>query len=395
MSDNRILEYCLLACCIFFASCQNNSKRDNEKQIISEPELEGKKSIETQFYDFTKKVELVNELKLSEIADSVEYIPIDNSVMLKRMSKIVVNESNIYINDLANTYLFDNKGKFIKSLYTVGRGPGEAYGTSLIVDESNNIYVGSRWTKSLLIYSPIGVLKDEKKYSSFEWHFHYFNNFLIFSNIVTPDENLFSVYRIADDSLIYKHPFRYKHLLRARSGFGGSVWFDNYQGKLFFKEIVCDTVYSTESFSDFAVEYVFNFGKRTFKPEDYYSDRLLPFDNKEFISTFKVTSNSIISTGLDNGEVCMYLINKTNGEIKQSFNKQSFSFPFTNDIDGGSILHFILRSNYKDDLMYFYIQPFELLENKDKILPNSKLQKVANECRTNDNPILVKAYLKK
>ena len=110
------------------------------------------------------------------------------------------------------------------------------------------------------------------------------------------------------------------------------------------------------------MEYIFNFGNRTFKPKDYYSGKLLPFDNKEFISTFKVTSNFLLMIGMDNGEPCMYLANKTNGEIRKSFN-----LSLGNDIDGGSSLHFILRSNCDDNVLYFFLQPFELLENKDKI----------------------------
>jgi len=58
------------------------------------------------------------------------------------------------------------------------------------------------------------------------------------------------------------------------------------------------------------------------------------------------------------------------------------------------MLHFIVRHNYDDNVMYFFIQPFELIKNKDKISPNSKLLKVANESIENDNPILVKVYLK-
>lgn len=387
---SRLLIYYLLTCCIFLISCQNNSKNNNEKQIISDRGIEDKNNIETQFYDFTKNVKLEKELKLSEIADSVEYIPLDKSVMLKGINKLVVNDSNIYIRDVAYTYIFDSNGKFIKSLYEVGRGPEEAYGTDFIVDGNKNIYVGKRWTKNLLVYSSTAIIKKEKKYPVFEWHFHYFNNFLIFSNMLTPDENLFYVYRIADDSLIYKHPFRYNHLPAAKSGTSGSVWFDNFHDKLFLKEIVCDTVYSTENFSDFAVEYVFNFGSRTFKPEDYYNGKLLPFDNKEFIATFKVTSYYLLMLGMDNGKECMYLVNKTNGKIKKSFN-----LTFANDIDGGSMLHFIVRHNYDDNILYFFIQPYELIENKNKISLDSKLIKVANESVENDNPILVKVNLKK
>ena len=113
-------------------------------------------------------------------------------------------------------------------------------------------------------------------------------------------------------------------------------------------------------------------------------------NDKELVAAFKETLGFLMLGGMDNLQECQYLYNKSNGEIRKTFNTM-----FNNDIDGGSPLHFwdIRFNNYSDNVLYFFIYPFELIAEKDKLLPNSKLKEIAEKAKIDDNPILVKAHM--
>ncbi len=127
----------LLICAAVLFSCgtKTKDKQQQSPNAIAKTEKEN-----TPFYlDFTKNTEKIDALKLSDIADSVEYIPLDvtNRVLISKIQGLEIAGQLILIRDKGATYLFNSSGQFQKSLYSLGRGPGEAYGTHIAIDNKN------------------------------------------------------------------------------------------------------------------------------------------------------------------------------------------------------------------------------------------------------------------
>lgn len=67
-----------------------------------------------------------NEISLSEIADEISYIPLDNKYQLGNISTIIFTNTAIYLNSKDIGILtFNRKGKYINKIGNIGRGPGE------------------------------------------------------------------------------------------------------------------------------------------------------------------------------------------------------------------------------------------------------------------------------
>jgi len=352
--------------------------------------------IPVRFIDFDKNAKVVDKIKLSDIADSVEYIPLDisNNVLISKIQGLYITDSLILVKDKGATYLFNSVGQFQKSLYSLGRGPGEAYGTQIAIDNKNgNIYVGNRWTLKVMNFSANGEFKNERKYKHFLWQLYLSNNMLVFAGSPSPKDYSFYVQYTGTDSVCYKHPFRYNNLPQSLGGYSNMyVWFDVFEESLFFKEQVCDTIFSTTDFKNIKPAYILDFGSRGLKPKDFFTNNPKKFDNKQLITAFIEKSNFLLMKGVDNNELCQFLYDKKNEQLLKAFDLR-----IANDMDGGPSLHFweIHNSNYNSKVLCFFVEPFELLDEANKPFINSKLEQIRKSININSNPVLVKAYLKK
>ncbi len=105
-------------------------------------------------------------VKLSSIASSLEYIPLETNDSVLIGGTILhkyMTQDYILITDLAQTpYLFDRSGKFLCKLGRRGKGPGETTGlvSSLYVDpQTGRIFVFS--SGNLFIFDTKGALLQE------------------------------------------------------------------------------------------------------------------------------------------------------------------------------------------------------------------------------------------
>jgi hypothetical protein len=99
------------------------------------------------------------KINLSDMADDIVYIPLDNAVPFGRITRIKVNENNIYISDIdAGILKFDRAGKFLGKIGTKGRGPGEYLSASsfTVDDLTGNVYILETATPKIKVYSPSG-----------------------------------------------------------------------------------------------------------------------------------------------------------------------------------------------------------------------------------------------
>lgn len=109
-----------------------------------------------------------DELWLSQIADSVIYIPLqpNGQHLLGTISHVEVDGDNIFVQTSGTSsgayyYRFNRRGEFLNSFGAIGRGPGEYLASSFSIDYDNQEFVIFRWytSKDLISYTYDGKYK--------------------------------------------------------------------------------------------------------------------------------------------------------------------------------------------------------------------------------------------
>ncbi|PKO98453.1 MAG: hypothetical protein CVU13_09855 [Bacteroidetes bacterium HGW-Bacteroidetes-8] len=78
--------------------------------------------------DIENSINTIQVVKLSEVANSIEYIPLEtsDSILIGNISKIVCENNKIYVSDNSDKlFVFDREGMHLRTLNRKGRGPGE------------------------------------------------------------------------------------------------------------------------------------------------------------------------------------------------------------------------------------------------------------------------------
>jgi hypothetical protein len=96
-------------------------------------------------FEFDPRTLKENEITLSQIADDISYIPLDNSLPISLIySPRYFTDNSIYLSALNNGIIaFDRKGKLIRKIGSIGRGPGEYvnYTQFTVNDKNETVYV--------------------------------------------------------------------------------------------------------------------------------------------------------------------------------------------------------------------------------------------------------------
>lgn len=77
--------------------------------------------------DIESSIEHKTELKISDIASEIVYIPLETTEnnLIRQIIKLYCSEDYIYVGDENGLYQFTESGKFIRQIGSLGRGPGE------------------------------------------------------------------------------------------------------------------------------------------------------------------------------------------------------------------------------------------------------------------------------
>ncbi len=119
------------------------------------------KSHQNTLYEFDPRKLNQNKITLSEIADDIRYIPMDNSFPMGLIyrPRYFINNS-IYISALnTGIMVFDRKGKLLRKIGSIGRGPGEytSYYQFTVDDKRETVYVLDGSLNLIKVYSKTGV----------------------------------------------------------------------------------------------------------------------------------------------------------------------------------------------------------------------------------------------
>jgi hypothetical protein len=155
------------------------------------------KSKDNILFEFDPRNLVENKISLSEIADDINYIPLDNSNPLGLIyDNIEFINNSIYLSEKdLGILVFDKTGKMVRKIGSKGRGPGEYhYNFDFTVDEkTETIYV---WDNNIIkVYSKTGKFIRSfslKKYGDYIHPIKFLNS------------SLFAIFSIQFENVEYK-----------------------------------------------------------------------------------------------------------------------------------------------------------------------------------------------
>ena len=155
-------------------------------------------SCQTNLKDETGKAVVVkiaqpteNEIKLSLIADSLVYIPLEtqNDLLIGQITKLSVSDNYLYVLDeiTSNVFCFTHDGKFVRKIGNRGVGPGEYVEINDVTTYSQQVYLWDGNLRKIFIYDgESGELKQEVKTDYWAEYIHVIDDswIIIHSHII-------------------------------------------------------------------------------------------------------------------------------------------------------------------------------------------------------------------
>ena len=124
------LQSCFFICIssLFFLSCGNKKEQAQDVSDLTGYPVH---------IPFEQAVGSERDLKLSEIADSVRFIPLEttDASLMNRIQKGGILKSSRYwfLYSYKNVYQFTDEGKFVRTIGSRGNGPGQ-YTSAVCID---------------------------------------------------------------------------------------------------------------------------------------------------------------------------------------------------------------------------------------------------------------------
>jgi hypothetical protein len=116
------------------------------------------KSPDTTLYEFDQRTLVENKITLSDIADEITYIPLDNRFPIGLIYNYKIIHNSIYLSakDIG-VMTFDRNGRLLRKIGNIGRGPGEYKFCFLFtVDDKKETIFVSGGTNTIKVYSKTG-----------------------------------------------------------------------------------------------------------------------------------------------------------------------------------------------------------------------------------------------
>jgi hypothetical protein len=396
---------------IFFVtiifSCKNENNKSNDQLKV---------------FDLMKIPEAI-DIKLSDLGFvNIEYIPLETKEesMLPDIDGLslilgnhrIIADDNYFLLKYWNLILkFRSDGSFVGRIGTEGRGPHE-YTVAHDIDvnpENFNIYLVSAWQKKFNVYSDKGDFIRSFQmpiYAPVQFRF-------VDGNILTYSDNLQgniknSFVLLDTNGLILKNfPNKYPFTKHNNSayGFARENLFYRFNNQLFKKEVYSDTIFVYKNM-DFRPSFVIEVGEKLINPkarEEYegleiakkYVNPLNLFEFGDFVY-YAFMYDFVLY-----GDSKLYgFLGSKETNFKAGINLEK---GLINDLDGGPN---IIPLTTKDDntivacidaiSLKSYVTSDAFKNSKPKYPEKKKeFEKIANNLKETDNPVLVLVSLKK
>jgi hypothetical protein len=397
---------CLCFLIFIFFSCTNSKTTD--QKLNRKAENTGNDILHIDPRTFTD-----SELLLSDIADDINYIPLDNSIPIGPIRSPEIRNNTLFFSlDNINLIKFDINGRNPQPIGREGRGPGEYLScTSYTIDnKTGNIYIRGK-REAIMVYSSNGAFIRE-------FQLPHSDDGSVFGDIEFLDTSLFIAQYISmgkarynwiiTDTLgnIVSYKQNYLPPFVSQTGnFGGITKF---RDKISYWDIYNDTVFTISPDFSYRVSCIFPPGNYRCRQEDikFNSPQQYIEEVAKICMTLKLfeTNNYWVYRYRYN----MYgiaFIDKRNRKTKWS-SRAFESLGIDNDLDGGTV--FLPESYYAEngnEYLIGVVNSYQLIahvaseafKNSKPKYPEKKkeLEKLANRLKETDNPVVMIVKLKK
>jgi hypothetical protein len=351
---------------------------------------------------------------LSDLAESIEYIPLETNdkCLIGSIYYFDISENYIivYCPQTLNLYLFDRNGHFISQIGKHGEGPQDYLGYSiscLLIDEKRNrIIVHDKHQCKQLVFDLRGrfvssVTMDEKTGTG---HYERLYNDLFFIYTNNYNGNMPFVYEIRDINLqLMSENIKTVYFKRGQGvSMIGTPRHYLYNNKIQWKETsLNDTIYTVENDCSFKPKYVVNAGKHEVTPELSATPDIFKFRQRmrEYVNfdLFFETQDKLLISYIFGNRKYYYCYYDKNDQALLYF-KSDKGIP--NDYDGG--LDF-WPTRQDNNTLYAFYDAYLFTEHlsgmkKEGLKGNPKdiksFKKMMQILDPEDNPVLMIVKLK-
>lgn len=354
-----------------------------------------------------------NEITLSQIADEITYVQLDNSFPMGLIyDNIIFINSSIYLSSKDNGILiFDRKGKLVRKIGSFGRGPGEYISCVYIAvdDNKGTIYVLDR--RNIKVYSKAGNFLRSfslSKVGGLPEEIGFFNS------------NLFIPYEIQQEDSKFEWTVldTLGNIIKSKENSGMPFYCDwglkgktyKFEDRLFYWNPFNDTVFSILPDLSYKASFIINPGEHriprstfSFEQHDKYLELKQVFETNRFlVIRYHYLKPALVLIDKDTyGSFLTYLEGPDSG-----FLAWKLTGGIVNDLDGG--LRFLPNDYFTEnghEYMYGLINPYQIKEHiksddfKNSVpkYPEKKqdFQTLANSLDETDNPVLMIVRLKR
>jgi hypothetical protein len=353
-----------------------------------------------------------SEIVLSDIADEITYIPLDNSIPLGAINS---NYNPKFVNNLIFKYetdigilVFSRNGKFLRKIGKIGRGPGEyIHGNDFTVDDkSGTVYVKDR-DNIIKIYSQTGDYLRSfslQEYNGSVDIIELYNSKLLVSyNLQYNDAKNEWIILDTIGNLIKKKD-RTIPLFRSNYLAGGGTYV--FGGKLNYWNQFIDTIFSISPDLTCKATFIFSPGEYRL-PKAYVGDPIKQLSQYMTIEQIFETSRFLILRySFYKEKNGLILIDKKTIRSFLSYWDSDSSGSIMNDLDGG--LKFLPKSYFVENNREYLVElidPYDLKNQISKSNFNKTAQKysekkealikLADSLKETDNPVLMIVRMKK
>lgn len=360
-----------------------------------------------------------NRITLSEIADQIKYIPLDNGYPIGLVFKQKITKDNIYLSVKDVGILkFDPSGKLVCKIGNIGRGPAEYnhFIKYTVDEESGNIFLLDQ--RIIKIYNKDGLFVREIDYSKFMncegGDIEIYKSVLIIPNylVSTDFESSWIILDTIGNLLSMKK--NSIPMYEYNSGIGGNLY--SFGDKYYYNNYYNDTIFCISDDLSYAPDYLFAKGNHRwpvgtikFADESWFS-RFRPgrmFQTSHYIVLHFAYFEKNVLCLIDKKNKKTFLAYKYDKSLKDLNRKVYYKPDLENDLDGG--MPFNENINYydinNDEYLVQLISPYDMrkhvvsdeFKNSIPKYPEKKIEfeKLALSVKETDNPILMIVKLKK
>lgn len=353
--------------------------------------------------DIVGNLNNTEDIKLSDIADEVSYIPLETKAecLLTEGYNIISSSEFFFISDGDKPlFVFDLEGRFVRKIGSIGNGPGEfSECIQFHLDEQKReVYIFNQ-NREFCRYTWEGDYLGTTKlpYRSFLYYGLNQKEFLFYHIIQNNRDSLYFRMYLTDNEFNFKGAFsQEKEFEPAYGSFGAKVW--DYQDQNLIQIELCDTIYRIDG-SNLVPGFFLDFGKERISSDFFNNSESQDYNSNNYITYYSITSiNNIWTINFHYQEKTrLGIINPIDRQVVFAAEIDTTRDGLINDLDGGPG-YFPFRK-FQDDRWLVSIPAFEFQNwfinedfNDQKILDpeaNARLKIMAGQIKENDNPVIM------